>query len=948
MKSFLKEQAGEIYNTYPRLDLLTIVFPNRRAILYFKKHLSDLLAKPVFSPRLLTIEDFIKSFSSYAVPDKLELIHRLHSVYADITTIKEPFEKFFFWGEMLLKDFDEIDKYCVDAEQLFKDLSQLKELDSSFDFLTEEQLEFLKSFWGSFDKNLNQNKRRFLEVWKELALVYKNLKTELQKDGLAYEGMVHREVAKRLEQNEIKTSFEKDSLIFIGFNALTKAEEIIIAHFVDQQTAKVIWDIDEYYVNSDRQEAGDFFRAYQNHPSLSKTFPSDIPANFRTEKSIKVYGAPQLVGQAKLTAQLLRDELLKGVEVEDTLIVLPDERVLFPVLHGISDEVERLNVSMGFPLSNTPMFNLVELLIEMQINARNDQFNHRQVIGFLAHPYGVAADPGIAQKLSKEIIHANWVSIDGEFLRREHALYNLVFTEVESGAVTAYLREITIYIGSLEDISPFDKEYAFHFVTLLNRLGEVLNVTEKETNSSRRELFQSFLRLFRQLVRGSRIPFVGEPLKGLQVMGVLETRNLDFKNVFILSLNEGVFPSVASSGSYIPFNIRRAYKLPTVEHQDAIYAYLFYRVLQRAENIYLIYNSETDILGQGEMSRYLQQLIYELKKPIERNILHTPVKPNAIEPITIIKDERVFNKLALYCKGERLAKGLSPTAINDYIECRLRFYFKYVASIKEPREIQEDLDARVLGNMLHEVMQLFYEQITESNQTNIIKTQDLADWEKRIEPIIDQVFRTSYGIKTKKVEYIGQRLVVREVIKSFVARIVEMDKVYAPFKIEALEADELQVSVRLNAVGNPEVVLGGKVDRVDSKDGVLRVIDYKTGKDEVDIKGNLSDLFSHEANRNKAAFQTMMYSLLYTENNETGNLRVVPGLMNRMNLFDQNFQFGLKVGKEYVEDIQSLLPEFMDGLKDTLEEMYNAEIPFDQTTNVENCKNCPYKGICYR
>jgi hypothetical protein len=357
VKSFLLEQAEKIYDSYPKLDSLTIVFPNRRAILYFKKHLADLLEKPAFSPRLITIEDFIKSFSHYAVPDKLELVHRLHKVYHDITNIDEPFEKFFFWGEMLLKDFDEVDKYCVNAEHLFKDLSQLKELDASFDFLTEEQLEFLKSFWGSFEKNLNENKRRFLQVWKELALVYRHFREKLQLEGLAYEGMMHRDVAEKLERNEITASFEKDSLIFIGFNALTKSEEIILTHFVDKEIAKVIWDIDEYYVNSDRQEAGDFFRAYQEHSSLGKTFPVDIPANFRTEKSIKVYGASQLVGQAKLTGQLLKEEILKGIDVEDTLIVLPDERLLFPMLHGISGDVEKLNVSMGFPLSSTPLFN---------------------------------------------------------------------------------------------------------------------------------------------------------------------------------------------------------------------------------------------------------------------------------------------------------------------------------------------------------------------------------------------------------------------------------------------------------------------------------------------------------------------------------------------------------------------------------------------------------------
>jgi hypothetical protein len=413
-------------------------------------------------------------------------------------------------------------------------------------------------------------------------------------------------------------------------------------------------------------------------------------------------------------------------------------------------------------------------------------------------------------------------------------------------------------------------------------------------------------------------------------------------------LNEGVFPSISSKGSYIPFNIRRAYQLPTAEHQDAIYAYLFYRILQRAENIFLIYNSETDILGQGEMSRYLQQLIYESNLQIERQTLFTPVQPYAVEPITIKKDDRVFDKLALYCRGHRLSKTLSPTAINDYIECRLRFYFKYIAQIREPKEVQEDLDARVLGNLLHRVMQLFYLHKTREKNSSVMVTSDFENWEAVIEKQIDIAFKEEYGIKTDKVEYQGQRLVVKEVIKSFVKRILEIDKGYAPFKLEALERTDLEVDVPLQVAGNPVVVLGGAVDRADSKAGVLRIIDYKSGKDRVDIKGTISSLFVRDADRNKAAFQTMMYALLYTSNIDTRGMRVVPGLMNRLNLFDEDFQFGLKIGRDHVDDIRPRLDEFKTGLKQTLEELFSTEQPFDQTAKIDNCKNCLYSGICYR
>ena len=949
MKSFLQEHAEKIYAIHPKLDELTIVFPNRRASLYFKKHLGNLLTKPSFAPQLTTIEDFIASFSEYSIPDKLELVHRLYKVYQATMEIKEPFEKFFFWGEMLLKDFDEVDKYCVSASQLFKDLSHQKELDASFDFLADEQLEFLKSFWGSFDKNMTANKQKFLHVWKELPLLYEIFKKELHDNGLAYDGMMHRNVAERLSRNELRSSIKKGNLIFLGFNALTKAEEIIISHFIDEGTANIYWDLDEYYVNNERQEAGDFFREYQKLSSFAKTFPADVPANFRSGKSIKIYGAAQLVGQAKLMAQLLNEEINKGIEPEETVIVLPDERLLFPVLHGISDDVEKLNVSMGFPLSNTPLFNLIELLFDLQINERKDQFNHRQVIAILGHPYGVAADAGDSQRKSKEIVNSNWISIDGEFLRSGPALYHLIFASIHPKDLGKYLREIVIAIGFLPSVSSFDKEYVFHFIKLLNRIEEVLIHDNEAIVISRKEAFQSFLRLFRQLVRGGRIPFSGEPLKGLQVMGVLETRNIDFKNVFILSLNEGVFPSISSKGSYIPFSIRKAYKLPTVDHQDSMYAYLFYRVLQRAENIFLLYNSETDVLGQGEMSRFLQQLLFESGLDIEKNILHTPIRPKGGEPITIQKDERIFDRLALYCLGQRGSKTLSPTALNDYIECRLRFYFKYVAGMREPREVQEDLDARMLGNLLHKVMQYFYQNIKDEKGSNIIHAEDLENWEERIDRHIDFAFREEYGIRAATFEYHGQRLVVKEIILSFVKRILELDKAYAPFKIEALEREDLKVKIPIDVKGKPVIVLSGAIDRADSKDRVLRIIDYKTGRDKgYEIKGTVQDVFVREGARSKAAFQTLMYALLYTENANTADLQILPGLMNRMNLFEENFRFGLKIGNQYVTDIRPYLPQFKESIKKMLEELFNTDQPFDQTLNTENCRNCPYNGICYR
>jgi hypothetical protein len=407
----------------------------------------------------------------------------------------------------------------------------------------------------------------------------------------------------------------------------------------------------------------------------------------------------------------------------------------------------------------------------LQIYRKDSDFNHKQVLALLGHPYLIAADAGAANTKRKEILNRNWVQVPMGYLASETHLHRLVFKPITE-SILIYLREIVTAIGNLDSVTDFDKEYILHFIKLLNRIQDVTGnayevsqlTISSHTDSGKQNTralsasLKSFLRLLRQLVQAQRIPFSGEPLKGLQIMGVLETRNLDFKNVFILSLNEGSFPSFGGKSSYIPFTIRKAYGLPTAEHQDAMYAYLFYRILQRAENIFLFYNTETDVLGQGESSRYLKQLIYESGLPIERSVLHDPIQPNAIRPIVIEKDHNVIEALTKLSEGNARFKGISPSALNTYIECRLRFYLRHVAKIKEPNEIEEDLDARVLGNFLHELMEQFYHRIRSMKNQNLIEAEDFQDADRVVNQLIDQVFIRSYDLnRHTPVLYEGQR-----------------------------------------------------------------------------------------------------------------------------------------------------------------------------------------------
>ncbi len=938
-KAFLEEVAESALKRNPTLAEVTFVFPNRRAALFFRKYLSEGLTKPIFSPNLITIEEFFNAHTTKSVPDKLQLVHELYLAYQKIIPGEEAFDKFYYWGEMLLRDFDELDKYLVDADLLFKDLSSVKELEASLDYFTEEQQEYLKSFWAGFEEFTSDHKTKFLFLWQKLIAVYRQFQEQLTSKGWAYEGLLQREMVKQVLANQISL---KGNYEFVGFNALTAVEEKLISYLVTEGNTIIHWDLDQYYLHDQKQEAGRFFREYQQHAILGNTFPSDIPAHLDSIVAIQQVGAVQKVGQAKLLAEYLANGFASGMKPEETLVVLPDEKMMLPVLYGIPDHVEKFNVTMGFPLSSTPMFNLIELMVEMQIAASEDGFNHRQVLAILGHPYLVGIDAAVANRKRKDILKKNWVCIPEEDLATELKIHQLVFQYAGIEHIIDYLKQVVYEIGSDEATYGLDKEFAFHFYTFFNRLQEV--VGNEFTD------LRLFLRLFRQLARSQKIPFSGEPLEGLQIMGVLETRNLDFKNVFILSLNEGSLPGGNSKGSFIPHSIRKAYKLPTINHQDSMYSYLFYRVMQRAENVFLFYNTETDDLGEGEMSRYLRQLMYESKLPIQRKVAHNAVIPNVSEPIIIEKDKTILDKLAKLNEGSYRFKGISPSSLNAYLDCKLKFYFQYVAKVKEADEVEEDLDARVLGNILHDVMERFYKDIIEKKKSNQIVLADYALANKQINKLIDEMFIKTFNLSGKKVTYEGQRLIVKEMVNSFAEKIIENDKKHTPFIMEGLEESAFTFRVKIDHAPG-YAILGGKVDRADrvkeNGEEILRIIDYKTGKDELGFY-DIHSLFVPHKKRNKAAFQTLIYTLLYQSNRKTADLPVVPGLLNRINLFADEFSFGFFMNKKKLHDVRPHMADFEKDLQVLLSDIFNPSTVFDQTEEREFCRYCAYKDICHR
>ena len=962
IRPFLQELAEEIYPKYKdRLEQLTIVFPNRRAGLFFRKHLAKCIDKPIWSPSVVSIEDFIQQLSPYQKPDRLSLIFRLYKSYKKFNPGEENFDRFYYWGEMLLRDFDDLDKYLIPAKTLFRDLSSQKELDTAYDFLSDEQKEIILKFWHQFGEKDSSQKESFRKLWQTLFKVYDHFKEQLHLNNLAYEGMLHRAVVEQMGSGEFQHGHT--DIVFAGFNALALTEEKIIGWFVENHQAEIYWDLDAYYMNDTRQEAGGFLRDYKKKTVFEQSFKANVPNNLlSTDKHVKITGVPLEVGQAKILGQRLEalsKEKENAFDPQKTVVVLAEEHLLFPVLHSLPTKVDKVNVTMGFPLRNTPLFSLFEYLIALQQGAKKEEnqtfFSYRQVLSILKHPNVYNLNSEVVGGTIRLIESENIIEIPAKELVEQENFYQTIFQPLEKPEqVFDYLLEILLLVEkshSEEGKGQLEEEYIYHFYTQLNRLKEVIR--EEKISLT----LGSFLRLFRQLISSMRLPFTGEPLNGLQVMGLLETRNLDFENVFILSLNEGAVPAGRKQHSFIPYNLRRAYGLPTFDQQDAIYAYIFYRLIQRASNVQMFYNTQNGIKSGGEISRFALQLLYESGLDIQRTTLASNVVNTQAEEITIRKSDEVLALMQKYlAKGE---KKLTPSALNTYLDCKLKFYFRYLVTLYAQEELEEDVDARVFGNLLHHTMEWLYEDFVKNKGSNSIEKEDFERIKKLLDPVIERAFKKQYGMaeSERRFRFLGRNVIARDIIRKFVLKILENDLAYAPFNIIGLEADEkdgftMELPIKIGD-GHNQVSLKGIIDRVDEKDGIVRVVDYKTGKDDRKFD-TLGSLFDHsDKGRNKAAIQTLYYALLFSEAQPQQVLPIKPGLFNSKDMFADNFDITLKIkgeGRSYdvVEDARPLLPDYKNHLIGLLEEIFDPNGSFDQTDDLDKCRNCDYKGICRR
>lgn len=953
--TFLSEVADHLLTKHANhLGDCTVVFPNRRAGLFLKKHLSKKVEKPVWSPTVLSLEDFLFRFSHTKKVDTLTLIFELYESFKQHQSSGEGFETFYFWGEMLLRDFEEVDHYLVSSKQLFHHIKSDRQIAEDFYFLDEEQEKLIQKFWQEFFPSASKSQEQFVETWKILDSVYQSFKKRLKKDGIGYTSHIYRELTEKIQNEQLSIG---GPVIFAGFNALTPVEELLIKHFVAEHDAEVLWDIDAYYLKNDVQEAGGFLRQYQKDPIFGKSFPEVIPATINQGKQVDVTGVSLEVGQAKAIGERVEELIDKGASPEEIVIILPQDYMLFPVLNAIPEQVEKLNVTMGYPLKETPLFGLLEASLEvqehMQLSAENGlSFYHKPTLDVLSHPYLYKEEKNPLDKLIKDIKKKNQVRVfQSDILEVGSTVLNTIFRQVnEDEDYAKYLRSVVEILGQqVVERFGLEREYLYHFQQLLSRLNQIL---EKQTEKVDLKTFKG---LFRKATRSVRIPFSGEPVEGLQIMGVLETRNLDFKHVFMLNMNEDIFPAAQRNGSFIPYRIRKAFGLPTFEVQDSIYAYLFYRLFQRSERLSFYYNMYADFGMSGEVSRFIRQLELESELKIQRKKLSNSIQVKERLPISIEKTQEVLDRLYIY--SDRVPpkdqKKLSASALNVYYNCKLQFYFKYVLRLFSGDELSDELDKRNFGNVLHMTLEYLYEDAIAGKQDGSVTENDFFKIRNSVDGAIEKAFRKHFGMGEKrKFELKDRNVVMADLIRKFVNKIIDMDEAYAPFSIVGLEKKYHQ-NFPIQANGQTyNVQLGADIDRVDRKEQAVRVIDYKSGKDAREIE-SLDKIFdptpgtNWKDGRNKAGFQTLFYAMLYTSNHGNDHA-VIPGLLNMQELFQPDFDYRLTLGGDPLTDARPYLEIFEAKLKELISEIFDMTRPFDQTEDESRCKFCDFKGICGR
>ena len=911
MKSFLEYVAEDIISKYgTNLSRTAVVFPNKRASLFLNEHLARLSqGKPLWSPAYITISELFRQQSSLHVADPIKLVCDLYQSFRQFTGSEETLDKFFGWGQLLISDFDDIDKNMADADHVFANLRDIHELDD-LSYLTDEQRELLKHFFSHFtEEHETELKQRFLRLWSHFTDIYHDFNRRLTDQGLAYEGALYRSV---VSLTNTTSSFPYDHYLFVGFNLLQKVEQQLFSELQKAGKARFYWDFDDYYMQG--HEAGHYIAQYLHHfPNELDSTADDIYKNFQKPKDITYISAPTEHIQARYVSSWLNQQrIAKG---RRTAIVLCDEHLLPTVIHSLPDEVEKVNITTGYPLSQTPVASFIQCYYDMMLGGKTP----RLVRAFRRHPY------------------YRYLTDDSQ------PLLHLLRQIAASSATTP---DDSSSDSPSAPSDPLFQESLFRAYTLVNRLNALQESGDLSVSDT------TMQRLVSQLIQQTSIPFHGEPAEGLQVMGVLETRNLDFDHVLLLSCNEGNMPKGVNDSSFIPHSIRQAYELTTVENKVSIYAYYFHRLLQRAQDVTILWNNATEDGQRGEMSRFMLQLMVESGQHIKQHSLQSGKIIARYTPQPIEKTPHVLSIMqSQWLTADSL---LSPSAINKYMRCPLQFYYRYIAGIKEPDQPddEQELDNRIFGNIFHEAADTLYHQLPQYVTKEVLE--QLLKSKATIERAVDDAFHQELPNAVKG----GLHLINREVIIRYLRQLIEIDKRLAPFTIIDLECDvERDLSLQTSAISH--LKLGGRIDRLDQlSDGRIRVVDYKTGSHRLKPLASVEDIFvpAKIHDHSDYYFQTFVYADIVSRKqadilHQTSDIRhhaVSPALLFIQHAGAPNYDPTLCFGKDKILDIAEHSARFNELLEQKVNEIFSSEIPFTPTTDLKICRSCPYLQMCRR
>jgi CRISPR/Cas system-associated exonuclease Cas4 (RecB family) len=949
----LKEEHGNTLNRH------CLVFPGRRAGLYLVKYLSSYIEKPVWLPSILTINDLFRTYSHLQPAANEILLFQLYKSYSLLSKAAGSFDDFYFWGDMLINDFDDVDKYLVDASKLFVNVRDLKEIDQRFGELTDEQKDIIRQFWTNVDIARPTNeKNEFVSLWAVLNDLYEHFRGSLRKQNLSYEGMIFRDVAES-NRAELTGATQWDTIHFIGFNALNECEKKLMKVLHDSGNARFYWDYDESYIDEKGYNSAGFFMK-----DNIRMFGNDMPGDwnykwlYRTDSGVRrqVVETSSDTAQVKIVSDLVAS--IPGLTAENahhTAVVLADENLLMPLLTSLPSSGLNINITMGYPLRHTTVYTLISYLTELQrlsINGNEGaRFSAETVKGLIDHPLIREMMTGDDEAAAASIWAINSAWIPSARLCQGN-LFTMLFRKCDSPAgIAEWLRNIlsSIALHSGKDLSEEEEtaqnirnEFIYRVSLALNRLDAVISGNEVTFSAS------TYIRILERLIRNQSVPFSGEPLLGIQIMGILETRALDFRNLIMLSMNEGIVPAVSSASSFIPFSLRQAFGMPSVNHQESIFAYHFYRLIQRSENITFVYNSNSEGLRSGEMSRFLTQMNFDKSlKPEFRNVsfeIRSPLMP----PETVKRTAEHVRLLGSRYYANGSGRMLSPSAINSWLNCRMQFFYRYVLGIREPEDLSGEIDSAMFGSILHEVMRTLYSDfigMALSKEAIRKMTGDDEMLQKAVSDAITREFRNGEeGVVT------GNELIVREVLLAYLKRILKADASFAPVTILNLEEKfDFTISLKKDEKES-KVTTGGIIDRIDYSGGSTRIVDYKTGNI-APFVCSVDDLFKEDR---KKEYDGWLQILLYSE----AYLQKLPGKIVQPSIYGIKKMTGgktetrLLIKPDRTEaplvDYLQIRDQFMQGLRDTISKIFDPGEDFTMTRTDSKCAYCKYRILCMR